>query len=112
MLKNPTLMAGLGPEVACVCWKVELKRVASYLSWSCRCWRKVTAGRGQGSGDDWSWGLGWEEDVEARNFENWTTLVSSIRNICQRERERERERERDREREICHELELKPGLKE
>ena len=110
MLKNPTLMAGLGPEVACVCWKVELKRVASYLSWSCRCWRKVTAGRGQGSGEDWSWGLGWEEDVEARNFENWTTLVSSIRNICQRERERERER--DREREICHELELKPGLKE
>ena len=59
MLKNPTLVAGLGPEAVCVCWKVELKRVASYLSWSCRCWRKVTAGRGQGSGGDWSWGLGW-----------------------------------------------------
>ena len=51
MLKHPMLVAGVGPEVVCVCWKVdELKRVASYLSWSCRCWRKVTTGRGQGSG--------------------------------------------------------------
>lgn len=31
MLKNPMLVAGLGPKVVCVCWKVELKRVASYL---------------------------------------------------------------------------------
>lgn len=53
-----------------------------------------------GLGGDWSWGLGWEEDVEARNFEKWTTLVSSIRNIPQIERE------------ICHELEMKPGLQE
>lgn len=87
MLKHPMLVAGLGPEVVCVCWKVdELKRVASYLSWSYRCWRKVTTGRGQGSEGNWSWGLGWEEDVEARNFEKWTTLVSSIRNIPQIER--------------------------
>lgn len=69
MLKNPMLVAGLGPKVVCVCWKVELKRVASYLSWSCRCWKKVTAGRGQDSGETGVGGWSWEEDVEARNWE-------------------------------------------
>lgn len=72
--------------------------MASYLSWSCRCWWKVTTGRGQGSGET-GVGAGLGGGCGGQELQELDHTGLSIRTSARAERE------------VCHELEMKAGLR-